>query len=343
MKTDIFHALNDVEDKYILEAYQCVEKDSKKMKSKYRVALGTAAAILCVIILNVTNPVLARNLPFVGNVFEYLQNKLDFAGNYNEYASDVEIVTKSNGVTVEVQESYCDGENLFVAYQIQSEKPFSEYATENYLKTQLDFEGLIWVMADGKSLPLNDFGVSGLEGEFTDEYTFVGVDTIRLAEGEFPDEFIYGFQIYKWNLLLETGTEDAINGYWDLSIPVKVNKADVKVIEGNVSERQHNIDKVVVSPIMATIYTSYPEIYNDSVNYEVVVFTENQDRNISFQAEYGKTEGKTWIPRSMIGDSLEIYVVDFSTFTVQGAAAYEKKEIEKHAIVSTHINLNTIK
>ena len=31
MKTDIFHALNDVEDKYILEAYQCVEKDSKKM------------------------------------------------------------------------------------------------------------------------------------------------------------------------------------------------------------------------------------------------------------------------------------------------------------------------
>lgn len=343
MKTDIFHALNDVDDKYVLEAFQCIENENKKVKRKYRVALGTAAAILCVIILNVTNPVLARNLPFVGSVFEYLQNKLDFTGNYNEYASGVEITTKSKGITVEVQEIYCDGENLFVAYQIQSEKPFYEYTTDNYLKTQLDFEGLIWVMAEGKTLPVNDFGVSGLEGEFTDEYTFVGVDTIRLDEGEFPDEFIYGLQIHKWNLLLESGPEVTINGYWDFLIPVKVNKSDVKVLEVNASERQHNIDKVVVSPIMATIYTSYPEIYNDSVDYEVVVFSEKYDNNISFQAEYGKTEGKTWIPRSMIGDSLEVYVVDFSTFTVQGVAAYEKKEIQKHAIVSTHINLKTIK
>ena len=78
---------------------------------------------------------------------------------------------------------------------------------------------------------------------------------------------------------------------------------------------------------MATIYTSYPDIYEDSVDYDVVVFSELSDENIHFQAEYGETQGKTWIPRSMIGDSLEIYVVDFSRFTVQGAEAYKKEEI----------------
>lgn len=334
MKTDIFHALNNIDDEYVLEAAQYIEK------KKYRKVLGTAAAIICVIILNVANPVLARSLPFVGSVFEYLQNKLDFTGSYDEYADGIEIAAKSKGINVEVQEAYCDGENLFVSYRIQSEKPFSEYTTEKYLKTQLDFEGLTWVLAEGKALQINDFGVSGLEGEFIDEYTFVGVDTIRLAEGEFPNEFTYGFQVYKWNLLLENGPQVDIKGYWDLSIPIKVNKTDVNIIEVNASNRQHNIDKLVVSPIMATIYTSYPDIYNDSVNYEVVVFSEKQDGNISFQAEYGSTKGKTWIPRSMIGDTIDIYVVDFSTFTVQGAVAYEREQIEKNAIVSTHIELN---
>ena len=332
MKANIFYALNEIDDKYILEVPQYTEK-------KKRRAFGAVAAILCVIILNITHPVLARSIPFVGSVFEYVQNKLDFAGEYDKYASNVGKIVTSRGITVEIQEVYCDGENLFVSYQVQSEKPFSEYTTEEYLKTQLDFDGLVWATSEGKNLPINDFGVSGLEGDFTDENTFVGVDTVRLTEGEFPEEFSYSVQVLKWKLLSETGTDISLNGYWDLSMPVKVNKSDVKVIKVNASERQHNIDKVVVSPIMATIYTSYPEIYNESVNYDVVVFSEVSNENIHFQAEYGDTTGKTWIPRSMIGENLDIYVVDCSTFALQGVEAYKKAEIEKHAIFSAHVDL----
>lgn len=341
MKYDIFHVLNEVDDKYIIEAGQCIESKNKNLMYRWRYALGTAAAIVFVIVLNITNPVFARNIPFIGNVFEYLQTKLDFSGAYDKYSTDVEMTAKSNGITVIIKETYCDGENLFVSYQIESDKAFSDYTDENYLQTQLDFDGAIYVTDEGENLKIDDFGVAGLEGEFVDEYTFIGVDTIRLEEGEFPDEFTYGIQTYRWNLILNNGSEKAIKGYWDLSVTVTANREDVETIAVNATEQQHNIDKVVVSPIMVTIYTSYPEIYNDSVNYEVVVFSDKSEENINFQACYGNTEGKTWIPRNMVGDILDIYVVDYSTFTLKGAAAYAKEEIEKHAIVSTHINLTT--
>lgn len=339
MKSDIFHVLNEVDDKYIMEAGQCIDSKSKKTIYRWRYALGTAAVIVFVIALNIVNPAFAKTIPFIGNVFEYLQTKLDFYGVYDKYSTNVEMTAKSNGITVTIKEAYCDGENLFVSYQIESDKAFSDYTDKTYLQTQLDFDGTIYVTDEDERLKIDDFGVSGLEGEFVDEYTFIGVDTIRLSEGEFPDEFVYGIQIYRWNMILNNGSEKAIKGHWDLSVKVTTNRKDVEIIDVNVTEKQHSIDKVVISPIMATIYTSYPEIYNDSVNYEVVVFSDKSEGNISFQACYGNIEGKTWIPRNMIGDILDIYVVDYSTFTLKGEAAYKKEEIEKHAIVSTHINL----
>ena len=341
MKNDILHALNNVDDKYVLEAASCIERKNRKKTYKYWKMLGMAAAIMLVVILNIVDPVLARNIPIIGSVFEYLQDNLDFSGKYNKYASTKELVVKSNGVTVEIQDAYCDGENLFVSYLIKSEKAFSDYTNEKYLKTQIDFDGYVWVEKDEEPLKVDDFGVSGLEGDFVDEYTFVGVDTIRLQNGEFPDEFTYGCQVFKWNLILNDGTERAIRGYWDLSIPVEVNRKDVTEIDVSATRQEHNIDRVTVSPIMITIYTSYPELYNDSVNYEVVTFSGESKANISFSAIYGNTEGRTWIPRELAGDYLDIYVVDNSTFTAHGAKAYEQKEIEKHAIVSTRINIST--
>lgn len=339
MKSELVYIMSEVDDKYIIEASSCIEQNEKRSLYRFRYAFGVVAAIVCVIILSISNPVLARKLPFVGNIFEYLQDKLDFSGAYQNYSSNADMTVKSGGITVNIQETYCDGENLFVSYQIESDKAFSEYTSEEILKTQLDFDGVICAVSDGKGLNVGDFGVSGLEGEFVDEHTFIGVETVRLEDGVFPDTFVYEVQLYSWNLILNNGTEHKISGFWNLSIPITVNREEVEVIKVNASEENHNIDQVVVSPIMITIYTSYPELYNDNVNYEVVVFSEKTDNNITYQACYGNTEGKTWIPRNLVGDSLSIYVVDYSSFTLKGKDAYDKKEIEKHAIVSTHIDL----
>lgn len=336
MKVDFFEAMNEIDDKYVLEAARCIEQ---RKKDKYFRAISVAATIVFVIVLNMVNPVFARSIPLIGNVFEYLQEKIDFKGKYSNYSSDVDLMVKDNGITVTISDTYCDGENLFVAYQIESELPFSDYTDNNFSKTQLDFDGVMYVELNGNSLEIDDFGVAGLEGEFVDDNTFVGVDTVRLLDGQFPAQFNYEMQVYRWKLILENGSECPMNGYWKLSIPIEINKENVEIIEVNVSEREHTIDRVMISPIMVTVYTSYPEIYNDSVNYEVVVFSNKSDENISFQAHYKETDGKTWIPRERVGDELDIYVVDSSTFTLKGKEAYTKDEIKKHAIVSAHITL----
>ena len=59
----------------------------------------------------------------------------------------------------------------------------------------------------------------------------------------------------------------------------------------------HTIDSVLVSPVMATIYTSYPDIYGDTVDYSVVVLGDKSDENIGRIAIYGKTDGITKVPR----------------------------------------------
>ena len=340
MTSYLLKALNEIDDKYIEESYMCIKFNKRNSAPKFRYMMGIAAAIMLIIILNINFPTLARKLPIVGGVFEYLQSKLDFSGSYDKYSENVNIIIADNGISVTLQEVYCDGEALFVAYQIESEKAFSEYTSKNFLKTQLDFDGKMYVTSDNQSFEIDDFGVRGLEGEFVDDYTFVGVDTIRLIDHPFPKNFDFTININKWKLILNSG-EKSISGSWNMTIPVQVNENDIEIIDVNLTENAHSIDKVVISPVMITIYTSYPELYNGTVDYDVVVFSDKSEEHINFQGRYGESEGKTWIPRNRVGEKLDIYVVDSSTFELNGIDAYSKSEIEAHAIVSTHINLAT--
>lgn len=339
MKADLFfHTLNEIDDKYVEEVTECIGKENKKTVHRYRRILGTAAILALICILSSAFPSMARKIPFIGNVFEYLQTQLDFPGPFDKIATSAEMTVRNSGITVTIQELYCDGENLFVSYLIESDKVFSEYTSERYLETQLDFSGENYIQADGEILETDPFGAAGLEGRFVDEHTFAGADVIRLVDRQFPDEFIFTLEVHSWNLLVNRG-EKEIWGSWKLSVPVRVNHENVEILEVNRTENRHSIDKVTVSPIAITVYTSYPEIYTGTVNYNVIVFSDKSDERIDFQGRYGAVEGKTWIPRDMAGDVLDIYVVDMSTFTLTGIEAFEKSEIEKHAIVSAHVEL----
>lgn len=77
--------------------------------------------------MGMPNPVLAQKIPFIGKVFEYLQEQLDFSGLYSHYAVDQGDVANSSGLKVTISESYCDGLNLYISYEIKSEKPYDDY------------------------------------------------------------------------------------------------------------------------------------------------------------------------------------------------------------------------
>ena len=111
--------------------------------------------------------------------------------------------------------------------------------------------------------------------------------------------------------------------------------------EINKEANGHTIDKVVVTPIYVTIYTSYPDIYGDTTSYEVRAYTDGYaDEDISSQGEYGRTSGITQIPRVRVNNDLHIYVVNGPTLGEDGLSCGTQKVSEEHAIISADITID---
>ena len=50
MKSDILHAMNEIDDKYIMEAAQCLQSKKRRHTYLYRFALSAAALLIIVVI-----------------------------------------------------------------------------------------------------------------------------------------------------------------------------------------------------------------------------------------------------------------------------------------------------
>ena len=90
---------------------------------------------------------------------------------------------------------------------------------------------------------------------------------------------------------------------------------------------------------MATIYTSYPDIYGDTVDYSVVVLGDKSDENIGRIAIYGKTDGITKVPREEFDNTISVYVIDNSILERAGKRIPNREDFEEYAIVKAVIDL----
>lgn len=336
------NAMGNIKDEYLLEALPQNRKKINNIRNFSRIAIAVFALVVVVgLSLNAFMPVYARNLPFIGNVFAFIQNNLHVAGGYSNYAFEIGDKAEDNGLTITMSEAYCDGVNLYVSFVVESEKPFSSYTTGEYIKRQLDYDGMIYVDSKDGRKQVNDFGLAGLEGEFTDDFTFVGVDSFSLTGEEFPDEFTLDMDINTVSLMTESSNKEYIKGNWHFAPAIDVNSGDVVTYEINKEANGHTIDKIVVTPIFVTIYTSYPEIYFGTTNYEVRTYTDGgADEDISSQGEYGRTSGITQIPRMRVNNDMHIYVVDGTTLCKSGLERGTQEESKEHAIVSLDISID---
>lgn len=335
-------AVGNIKDEYLLEAIP--QNRKKKNTIRYFRQVVVAALVLVVIVgfsLNVFVPVYARNLPFVGNAFAFLQDSLHVAGGYSNYAFKIGDKAEDNGLTITMSEVYCDGVNLYVSFVVESDKPFKSYATEEFIKRQLDYDGTIYINGQNGRMKVNDFGLVGLEGEFTDDFTFVGVDSFSLTGETFPEEFVLDMKINSVSLMTGSSNKEYIKGDWRFAPSIDVNVGDVVTYEVNQEANGHSIDKIVVTPIYVTIYTSYPDIYFGTTNYEVRTYTDGgADEDISSQGEYGRTSGITQIPRMRVNNNMYIYVVDGTTLCKSGLERGTQEESREHAIVSIDISID---
>lgn len=129
-----------------------------------------------------------------------------------------------------------------------------------------------------------------------------------------------------------------ISGEWDFQVNVQSNRENVVVYNIAKENEQHTIDKVIVTPVMITVYTSYPDLYSGTVRYFVVPYSDlSPNEDVSKMGEYASTSGITKIPRNRVDKWLDIYVCDRDALPKEKIDT--RTNIEQHAIVSYHLEL----
>lgn len=338
--------MDSVADEFICEAFPQKRTYYKTRKAKshpHRSAACAAAAVICVLTLFVSSNGFAKSL--ITNAFLAIQNRIDMRGDYSSYATNINQTVTNNGLSVTISEVYCDGINLFVSYILESDEGFSAYS-ENYANyIQIEYDKLDFIRSGDTVYQLSDLGTAGLEGRYIDEYTFAGLETYSLEGNPFPETFDLEISISKFipelSFLKNPFQKNGIRGRWSFDIPVTVNSADIQTIEVHAENNGHTIDKVIVSPIMATIYTSYPDIYSGTVNYNIICYDKDSKESLTGEGhyDYNTCTGFVKVPRADITTELEIYIIDNTTLTKSGVERYSYDEIKKHAIVSCTIDL----
>lgn len=143
---------------------------------KVFIALGSMAAILCVTcIFCVMNPVMAKEIPFLGSIFGkiadiYTFGKLPEEGTVNLLTEDA-LVSTDGGITISITEEYASNQALYIGIKVENEQVFPEMVAtidkgEQFIKAR--------TLEDYSFNPGQRKDRRYIEGKFVDEHTFIG-------------------------------------------------------------------------------------------------------------------------------------------------------------------------
>ncbi len=317
-KINLPNNLDDIIDEAINMANEDKKKNKIKGKGYKKVFKNIAAGLAIITGIGVGTTTLAYGVPIIKNAFERIQKEIWNKGDYSKYATEVNQTVSNNGVGITLSEILCDGQNLYVSYVIESKEPFkyikykydpvkdydiTKEQAEKIEKMQLDYAAEAKVSFTDSEL--DNSGVSGLEGRFIDDHTFVGVEEYNLTSlnMKIPDEFEFTINFNTiveegWNI--ERDKDNVLEGTWNFKVPVKVDKLLSKCIEVNaINNDGIGIKEVIATPIKLKVVTNgYDREKND---YWVRVYDEKGN-----------------ILRTSIGEELSSYGEYLSTIAKEG-------------------------
>ncbi|HAT4354721.1 TPA: DUF4179 domain-containing protein [Clostridium perfringens] len=274
-KINLPNNLDDIIDEAINMANEDKKKNKIKGKGYKKVFKNIAAGLAIIIGIGVGTSTFAYGVPVIKNAFERIQKEIWNKGDYSKYATEVNQTVSNNGVGITLSEILCDGQNLYVSYVIESKEPFkyikykydpvkdydiTKEQAEKIEQMQLDYGAEAKVSFTDSEL--DNSGVSGLEGRFIDDHTFVGVEEYNLTSlnMRIPDEFEF---IINFNTIVEEGwnserdKDNVLEGTWNFKVPVKVDKSLSKCIEVNDMNKEGvGIKEVIATPIKLKLVTT---------------------------------------------------------------------------------------
>lgn len=272
------------------------QRQKKKRKACY-IALVTAAVLVCIIFFGAANPAIASKIPLIGNIFELVQDKVSYKGDYSKRAEQLvtedtlnqqepnggitnsSYVKESNGTTITVSEIYHDYAAMYLTVQIYNENGISKEMWQYNEDTE--FKAL--TLTSESTFDFYNQKVfenpSYIEGRYIDECTFIGVVRVDLNSlpVDIPETFSYVWKvsaIYDWNWIAITnngvrwGSDEAESliakygyiGEWEFRVDVNLNADECEITQINeTNENGVGIARIIKTPYEITADIIIPD------------------------------------------------------------------------------------
>lgn len=297
----------------LIENNTAVQKKAPKdpyhwMKIGGRIAGGAAAVLLIAFVFYMTDPVMAKNIPVVGGLFETLQNNVSFFGDFADHATMLEAVdgaeteensqdstatnaadtayTKtSDGLTITCSEVFANSQAVYMTMQFKSDTPFPQTETRAESGTpiiDLDMTGGVDFNPDA------DPSIDGqVEGQFLDDNTYACIFRYDLAQvAKDYTEYNEKYDEMTQQVLDEMGITDA-----DLSDETDEGYALLEEYVDKISERggeYRNYIKNIEIPDTFNLHLDISAVKGMEADYQ---WSEDDFAKYGTDAGYYKYEG----------------------------------------------------
>lgn len=230
-----------------------IQKASQKTngnKVQYK-SIFTYAALLfaTVVTFSLAFPALAEKVPIIGSVFELFEEneKEPIIDDYANHATDLGTTKESNGVSLTFTEAVYDGENITIAFTLESEhdlgdEPFIEYEIETDYRHYTGGSQLIEKLDEGK---------------------YAGLIMIDITRGPRLDTIQFNWEAKKIGSLDEEAPyfqfKNPVEGNWSFDITLENIGSETYRFENLAAHGdgiEIKLNRMTATPISTTFYFS---------------------------------------------------------------------------------------
>lgn len=345
-------------DEVVISGMKQIRK-IKNRRLRNKVIAASAATVIAIGGIGITNPAIASKLPIIGEIFSQVEKKITFSGDYSSLAKKVnEYTLSSNGLDITLSEIYCDSYSVYVTMEMDYEKDFERigpYAKES------DVDRLSQqVLCNSKVSVIDNHGERKLmrtptciEGAQTGPNSFAGVMKINLNDlGELDGNFelklelnnISVYSVKRGSNLKGVTDKDIIefdiNGEWNFDIPIDVNKESSKKIDINEeNDLGFGIRNIVVTPFQIIVESISPKKLDDIEFGTGIAIFNNDGETVQFQEGHDKEDGsKITIFSTNNIDTSELHIYTGENF-IKTVKQKDENEMKKMATYSKTIKV----
>lgn len=273
---------NNIVPDYANNAFENgIIKGLNNKRKKYKNIAGMASACIAVtIILGITLPTYAGDLPILRNIVDYFTDSR--YKNYDKYASDLNISKESNGVTITINKVIYDGLDLEVFYTVEGDQIVGRTPSLVDVKTKINGKKVSFGSSSSGDLLEGNISIGNLSYGLSERSMVpkeLQSESFYGGYVDIPDEFLFSMEIDSISI-----GDSIVKGNWNFDIQVTNELVKGEVDEYKLNEslssisKSANINKLLTTPINTCIQGTY--LGEEWIEFEFLVF-DDKGRYIS--------------------------------------------------------------